>query len=125
MRPADRAFAPMLLLAAVASFPAAARDDFGAACRDRPPCTDGTAGDEATRAADLAVVRAFVTEGLAIGLVDGVPGAGHRITMAEMHLFCVRNGMIVETCVRGMNPLMWQMIYRDTIAASVLPTVAK
>ena len=200
MRLTDRAFAPMMLLAALAVFPAAAQNDFGAAYRDRLPCTDGVTVDEATRAANLAVVRAFVTEGLAmgdagafdryiaedvwvvtglkpegpiesrdeyrsivfstlgqalepttaaldirealvtqdgrvlirfiadadhVGEVDGVPGAGRRITMAEMHLFCVRDGMIVENYVGGMNPLMWQMIYRDNIAAAVLPAVVE
>lgn len=180
------------------SFPlsALAQVSVGAPYRDRPACTDGTPVDDATRAANLATVRAFVTEGLAMGnptafdryiaedvwvvtglkpsgpitsraeyrnvvfstlgqaldpttaeldirealtttdgrvlirflayadhvnAVDGVPGTGRRITMAELHLFCVQDGRIVENYVGGMNPLMWQMIYRDSIAAAVLP----
>ena len=200
MQPTHRALVPVFFLATLAALPAAAQDDYGLAYRDRPSCSEGVAVDDATREANLAVVRAFVTEGLAmgdagafdryiaedvwvvtglkpdgpiesrdeyrntvfatlgkalepttaaldirealvttdgrvlirfiadadhVGEVDGVPGAGRRITMAEMHLFCVRDGMIVENYVGGMNPLMWQMIYRDNIAAAVLPPVVE
>jgi ketosteroid isomerase-like protein len=80
---------------------------------------------EALVTVDGRVLIRFLAYADHVNEVDGVPGTGRRLTMAELHLFCVRDGQIVENYVGGLNPLMWQMIYRESIADAVLPPLVQ
>lgn len=70
---------------------------------------------------DGRVVVRFVAQGDHTGEIEGVAPTGRRLTLGEMHLFCVRDGRIVEDFVGGLNPLQWEMIYAPVITRQVLP----
>jgi hypothetical protein len=70
---------------------------------------------------DGRVIVRFAAHADHTGDLYGVPATGRRLTLAETHLMCVRNGKIVENYVGGLNPLQWEMIYSAEIGRAVLP----
>lgn len=70
---------------------------------------------------DGRVIVRFVARADHTGDLYGVPATGRRLTLAETHLMCVRDGKIVENYVGGLNPLQWEMIYSAEIGRAVLP----
>lgn len=70
---------------------------------------------------DGRVIIRFTAHADHIGELDGVPATNRRLTLAETHLFCLRDGLIVENYVGALNPLQWEMIYSDGIKREVLP----
>jgi hypothetical protein len=70
---------------------------------------------------DGRVIVRFIARADHTGDLYGVPATGRRLTLAETHLMCVRDGKIVENYVGGLNPLQWEMIYSGEISRAVLP----
>lgn len=77
--------------------------------------------EDALVTTDGRVVIRFTAHADHIGELDGVPATGRRLTLAEIHLFRIEEGRIVENYVGALNPLQWEMIYSDAIKREVLP----
>jgi ketosteroid isomerase-like protein len=77
--------------------------------------------EELLTTTDGRIIVRFIARADHTGDLYNVPATGRRLTLAETHLMCVRDGKIVENYVGGLNPLQWEMIYSDEIGRAVLP----
>ncbi len=66
-----------------------------------------------------ALVR-FTATAKHTGELFGVPPSGKTITMAELHLLRFRDRKIVENFVGALNPLSFEMIFKEHIAKLIL-----
>jgi hypothetical protein len=77
--------------------------------------------EEVLTTVDGRVLVRFIAHADHTGEILGVPASNRRLTLSETHLFCVRDGQIVENYVGALNPLQWEMIYSDDMKKAVLP----
>lgn len=75
---------------------------------------------EVSPLADGRVVVRFSVQADHVGVLNGVPATNRRLTLNEIHLMTVQDGRIVENLVGALNPLQWEMIYREQVAEDVL-----
>jgi hypothetical protein len=76
--------------------------------------------EEVLTTLDGRVLVRFIAHADHTGEILGVTPTNRRITLAESHLFCIRDGMIIENYVGALNPLQWEMIYSDDVKKAVL-----
>lgn len=69
---------------------------------------------------DGRVLVRFLATAVHSGELYGVAPTGKRIEMAEMHFLRFRNGKLVENFVGALNPLSYEMLFREHIAALIL-----
>lgn len=69
---------------------------------------------------DGRVLVRFLASALHSGELYGVPPTGQRIEMAEIHLLRFKDGKLVENFVGALNPLSYEMLFREHIASLIL-----
>ncbi|MBY0507641.1 MAG: ester cyclase [Bryobacteraceae bacterium] len=69
---------------------------------------------------DGRVLVRFLASAVHSGELYGVRPTGQRIEMAEIHLLRFRHGKLVENYVGALNPLSYEMIFREHIASRIL-----
>jgi predicted ester cyclase len=76
--------------------------------------------EDIVETADGRVLVRFLATALHSGELYGVPPTGKRIEMAEIHLLRFNDGKLVENYVGALNPLSYEMIFREHIASRIL-----
>ncbi len=79
--------------------------------------------DDIVEAVDGRVMVRFTASAKHSGELFGVAPTGRRIEMAEIHLLRFENGKLIENYVGALNPLSFEMLFREHIAALILPPI--
>lgn len=69
---------------------------------------------------DGRVLVRFLASAVHSGELYGIAPTGKRIAMAEIHFLRFKDGKLVENFVGALNPLSYEMIYREHIAGLIL-----